>query len=498
MELQFPKKTLQCLQRVIRQTQSQEQTQEVRLPEAMPDIGRVVSCWAQPVISGKEWHADRIGVSGGVMAWVMYVPEESDTPQSVAAWLPFQMKWEIPQTQHDGTILVQPFVRSADARSLSARKLMLRVNLGICAEAMAPGEAELYMPESLPEDIRVLKKTYPVTLPVEAGEKAFQIDETFPVSDGVSPEHLVRFELRPELADWKLMADKIVFRGIAKLHVLYRGTDGQIYSWDQQIPFSQYADLDKEYDDGCSLRMVCILTNLELDILPGDQLSLKAGIAGQYVICERPMVQITEDACSPLRRVNVRTEEGKLPAILDRQTQELRVEQTVETDAAGILDLAFYPDYPQQLYTADGIQIQMPGVFQLLYRDTDGSVQNTNAYWEETWDMNMAEDAVAAATLHIAGIPKASMSSNGILMQADIRCDTEVMAQQGLPMVTGLELGELRQPDPNRPSLILRRAGEDSLWQIAKETGSTVESILSANGLTGEPSPEKMLLIPIP
>ena len=65
-------------------------------------------------------------------------------------------------------------------------------------------------------------------------------------------------------------------------------------------------------------------------------------------------------------------------------------------------------------------------------------------------------------------------------------------------MVTGVEMGEQIKPDPNRPSLILRRAGSQLLWEIAKETGSTVEAIRTANGLKEEPAAGQMLLIPVP
>jgi len=53
------------------------------------------------------------------------------------------------------------------------------------------------------------------------------------------------------------------------------------------------------------------------------------------------------------------------------------------------------------------------------------------------------------------------------------------------------------QPDPNRPSLLLQRMGEGDLWSLAKATGSTVDAILDANGLQGEPAPDQMLLIPV-
>ena len=64
-------------------------------------------------------------------------------------------------------------------------------------------------------------------------------------------------------------------------------------------------------------------------------------------------------------------------------------------------------------------------------------------------------------------------------------------------MITTLELGQSELPDPDRPSLILRRAGQDSLWSIAKACGTTVEAIQNANGGIDHPKPEQMLLIPM-
>jgi hypothetical protein len=56
---------------------------------------------------------------------------------------------------------------------------------------------------------------------------------------------------------------------------------------------------------------------------------------------------------------------------------------------------------------------------------------------------------------------------------------------------------ETTQPDPNRPSLILRRYAEDSIWELAKKTGSTVEAIQKLNGIQLEPEKDQMLLIPV-
>jgi hypothetical protein len=51
--------------------------------------------------------------------------------KAVDAWIPFQVKWDFPQTQRDGQILVVPFLKNADARSTSSRKMIVRVNVSI-------------------------------------------------------------------------------------------------------------------------------------------------------------------------------------------------------------------------------------------------------------------------------------------------------------------------------------------------------------------------------
>ena len=65
MELQFQKTGIPCLKEVLREPKNQEQTQELRLPEAYPDVGRVLGAFGVPVLRGKEWRRKEIGVSAG-------------------------------------------------------------------------------------------------------------------------------------------------------------------------------------------------------------------------------------------------------------------------------------------------------------------------------------------------------------------------------------------------------------------------------------------------
>lgn len=498
MELQFSKTQCTYLRTVSCQVQNQEQTHEVRLSDEMPDIGRVLGAWGQVLIRGKEWRGAGMGVSGGVMAWVLYAPEDGGEPRWVEAWIPFQMKWEFSDPGRDGVIQASCALRSLDVRSVSARKLMVRANIGVQGEAMVSAQTDIYTPEELPEDIQILRKTYPVRLPKEAGEKPFLLDEELTLP-GSCPrmDKLIRYELRPEMVEQKVVSDKIVFRGTAVLHILYRAEDGSLQGWSFELPFSQYTELEQDYDQDASARVCPAVTSLELDVGETGAIHLKAGLTGQYIVYDRSMLETVEDAYSPSRTVAPQIQRLQMPAVLEERKETLCAEHTVEAEGNRVVDVVFYPDFPHMLREPDGVQAELSGVFQMLYYDPEGSLRSTVSRWENKWTLPAAENSNVTVTLLPNGEPRASVAGGNADLRADVMAEVITTAEQGLPMVTGLEAGEMTQPDPNRPSLILCRAGNNSLWELAKSCGSTVEAIRSANQMQEEPTVGQMLLIPV-
>ena len=105
MEINFERKQISCLNTVLEQVQCGEQTLEIRLPEGMPDVGQVITAWGQPVARSKEWQDETLQFSGGMMVWVLYQPEDGSGERCIEGWIPFQMRWEIPEgLQHQGGI----------------------------------------------------------------------------------------------------------------------------------------------------------------------------------------------------------------------------------------------------------------------------------------------------------------------------------------------------------------------------------------------------------
>lgn len=499
MELTFTKTACPCLRKVVSQVQTQEQTQEVRLPDAMPDIGKILGSWGQVLIRSKEWRGNAMAVSGGVMTWVLYAPEDGTQAKSIEAWIPFQMRWEFPQTDRDGAICLLPLLKSVDARSTSARKMMVRANVSLLGEALEPVEPELYMPENVPEDVELLKVTYPMELPKEAGEKLFQVEDelmlpnTYPIV-----EKILHYEVLPKVLEQKVMAGRLVFRGKCGLHMLFSGEDGMMHSWDAEVPFSQYAELDRDYSPNSSAMILPVMTNLELQQDDQHRLQLKCAIAAQYVICDRVMTQIVEDAYSPVRQVKLDVQMLKMPIRLDQQREMLDLDMQLKAQADQILDVCCHVDHAQLRQNGDLADLVVPGQFQVLYYDDEGNLQSGIARGEQMWTVPSDPGNRVDAYVQMNGWPQAAVSSQSVDLMAQCEVTADVFAEQGLPMVTGITVGEAVEPDPSRPSLILRRIGDARLWDVARDCGSTVDAIRRANHMEGEPDADQILLIPVP
>ena len=490
MDLQFRKDLIPYLRTIANETESREQTQEVRLPDGMPDIGHVLTSYGQIVIRGKEWRSGGIGINGGVMTWILYAPEDGSGLQCIETWIPFQMKWDMDMAGSDGVICAQPILESVDARSVAARRLMVRAGVGMLLQAKQQEEAEIYLPDELPEDVCILQNTYPMQLPAEGGEKAFSLEEKIELPASMpAPAKILHYDITASAPDQRLLTDKLVFRGNAVLRFAYLDEGGGLRKWSCEIPFSQYAELKRDYSDAAQSKMCFAVTNLELEKDPEDQLLLKVGLLAQYTIFDRIDVSVVEDAYSPIRNVQLQTASVHLPAVLDTVSETISAQVSAQDMNLAPSDVVFYPGVPRLYRDSDGIGGTLCGSFCVLGEDQEGQLQGITKNWEKEWTIPADPNVKTELSLIAVNVDDD--------LQAQLQLEGHLLSDRDIPAVVGLELGEAAAADPDRPSLILRRMGEQSLWEIAKAAGSTREAILKANGLTQEPDPGKMLLIPV-
>lgn len=482
MELQWNKSTCHYLQPQMLPVQNLEETMELRLTDELPDIGRMICAWGQAVVRGKQWRSDSMTVSGGVNASVIYLPEDGSPMRCVEGWLPFQGKWNLPPSRREGTMRVSCLLSGLDARVLSARKMILRADLSLMGETLEPAEAEICTPGVLPEGVEVLTNVYPAVLPREAGEKNFSIEEQVRLP-GISK--WVSFCLQPILTEQTVVGSRVVLRGTG--HLRYSGIDeaGQLHFGETEIPFAQFADLDRDYENG-EVDVVLCVSSIEPESVDGGVV-VQCGLTVQYLVKERTLLEIAEDAYSPCCRLDLSTQLLQLPMELDNREEIMDVLPPMVDGQ--LLHLDFLPAQPQVFREGDALHLELPGRFQMLYRDGEGQLQSASENW-----CGKLEYAAAENTRLQPVIRQVEVSPTG----AAVTVRLHSWAEQTIPMICDIMAGDPVPAQEGRPSLLLRPMDTDSLWELAKTTGSTMDAIRKANQLVDDPQQGQLLLIPIP
>ena len=496
MELPFEKTVCRYWKQKRYALHRDEETQELRLSESMPDIGHVIGCWGQMVLRGKEWRNGSVTLSGAVMAWVLYAPADGSEPRKAETWIPFQTRVETGHQGPDGVLRVECVLRSIDARGISPRKLMLRCALGALVQILVPEQAELYAPGELPEDIEVLNRTYPMVLTRETGETAFHLDEELELPAGSPiPGELIYFTLRPRVQEQRVMGERGVFRGSCDLHVLCRDSQGKLFSTDMAVPFAQYMDLEGEYSEDAAISNLPEVTALELSLEEG-KLRLRASLVSQYIVNAVSVIRLLEDAYSPCRTVEPEYRALELPAWLEELVEDSVLSCRIPDEDTVPVDAIFFPDLPEQSRRAGETELRLSGAVQTLHQKPDGScaVHTKPAQLERTFPTEC--ETVAFCRPH--GAVSLSREGGGWRAETTVSMDRSTLGGSPIRMVAALTAGEPVTPDPDRPGLIIRAKREnETLWDIAKYCGSTVSAIQRMNQLESEPEEKRLLMIPV-
>ena len=89
MELEFDRDVIHCWEIAADGTLCQEETLETIVPDACPDILRIVAVCGQATLNGKQAREGAAAVSGSVRAVLLYQPEEGGGLRRMEAALPF-------------------------------------------------------------------------------------------------------------------------------------------------------------------------------------------------------------------------------------------------------------------------------------------------------------------------------------------------------------------------------------------------------------------------
>lgn len=503
MDLDLKREIITCYETIAEVTVTQEETQETIVPDACPDILRIIDICGQVLLNEKRAEEGRAIVSGTVLSTVLYQPESESGIRKMEIRLPFTCKQDIGALSSSGRIHASCNLRSAEARILNPRKILIRVELAVHVTAFQKAERVLFTGGGSEESDHICQQEHQIEhiLLVDAPERNFHFsDELRLQHTGDTPE-LLSCYAHANSVENRLIGNKLVFKGSIELTLLILDADGVLSQRHESLSFSQVLELaDADETADCQMSVEVMSLTFVHDLEDPSLVQMEMDFLAQAQIFSSRQATLLVDLYSTTYEMDTRQEKFSYCSQCRNMTFPQNVRELLETEelvrSIANTQVQFAP--VTQHREGNLLILRSKCRLMVLYQNES---QQLVGVWKEVpiqVQVDSPSDTVCRAcritSQEILAIPAAG----GIEFRLSAQFHFLQSQYQTCLMTTAAQLGEPRANDKPRPSVVLRLASiNESLWDIAKAYGTTTQRILQANELDETMNVEgKMLLIP--
>lgn len=505
MELEFERDTIVNYDTVAQATLCQEETLESIVPDACPDILRIVDVCGQATLSGKQAREGLAQVTGMVRAVILYQPEGAAGLRRMEVGLPFTCQAEAPGLTERGMVLASPRLRCAEARALNPRKVLLRVDLAVDVTACQPVERSICCGVANAQEGAVCQRQfqgehYQLSC---VQEKPFTFSDQLRLpSNGGEPPQILSVRAEPVCSESKLIGSKLIFKGAVEVYLLLQEPGGTLTTSHESIPFSQIMEVAGAEEDGdCRVEVEVTGFQWEADSSDGRELELTLELLAQAQVRGRRSLTLLQDLYSTAYQMDTECQLQTLCRLWEQSVRPQAVRELLETGemVRSVVDARLSLGKVEQSREGDELVLTTDAWLSVLYLDENELPQCVRRSIPVSCRLDCPENARCMCRCTCPGEVFAAPAAGGVEVRFTVEFSCLATVSDGVPTVTSASFGEARSwGGGERPSVVLRLAAPgEGLWDIAKAYGTTTEQILQANELEEEDLPlGRMLLIP--
>lgn len=504
MELNLDREHINCYGMVLDTSVYQEETLETIVPDACPDIARIVDAGGQIFLTGKNVHDGGVSASGAVKAWIFYQPEEGSGVCRMEVKIPFTVQAEVTGLRSLGQCVTTPCLCGLDARVLNPRKVLVRADIGMGLQVFQPQELVLCRGISCVEQEGVQQRCAQHTAYLTAAvqEKEFTFYDEVRLSAGPGG----RAELLSVRADaWcgesKIIGNKLIFKGEVSMQLRYLAA-GELCSMRCPMPFSQIMEIEGVGEDADCELAVCV-TDVDCAVAGEDSRTLNVTLAllGQAVVRDRHPVTVLQDAYSTVHQLHTQQDNCSLEQLVECAARPQSVRELLETGSAvkSVIDATVSVSQMKQNREESQLILSADLRLNILYLDEDETLQSLSRIMTVSGRLELPVQSTCRCRCQCPGEIYAVPAAGGVEVRFNPEFHCLITRCKTVPVVTGARLGDLLSAqEGEHPSVVLRMAAHgEELWDIAKAYATTQERIRQANQLDEDTLPTgKMLLIP--
>lgn len=481
------------------------------LPDYCPDIQRILKCRVSPNITSRNISGDRLNIEGTLSVRLIYLDSDGMKARCCENSAPFSASIDIKSTPENAVAFTSTRTEYLNCRAVSPRKVDIHGAVSVCAKIYGKAQQNLSCCIS-GKDVQQKIETKTLSNLVGIGQQQFSAEETFSTGENKpAPEMILRSDASIIADDYKIMPNKVVFKGKATVKLLYTDNAAaeNLETLEYEIPISQIIDVPGVNEESRCVINAEILSHDEQIRRDSDDaagmICTEMKIAAAVMAYNNKETAVVTDMYSTEYDAETETQNIKLTKLIDIIKGSFTEKSTVslpEVQASKIIDIWHDGCSASAVKNADKFEIHGKINLCILAADAD----NIPFYVERALEFSHNEAAPETSddiTAEITIVPTLIGYSAPNGNSADIKITFDfysgIYDSQSQSMVISASADESATAGKDRgASLIICYASKgESLWDIARRYYTSVSAIKQENDIPGDTAPASgMLLIP--
>ena len=490
MESALKEHQLRCYRRVYEGRKTVEVSGETVVPDTLPDIGVIGEITMHPLVRSKRAALGQAAMEGELEAAVSYLPEEEDGFCVLHLTLPWLGEFTGETLGETAAVMGGVQVRMMEARLLNPRKLLVKAQLDVEISAYEPGELNFWSEGEHDGAVQIRRETLSCGLIGTVCERSFAVTDTYPLSGSLQNGELLHSRVSFRVEEVKTIANKLIVKGNAFTDAVLADSRGETETVHFATAFSFIAETDCEQ---VTPEVLCQLfaTGVYYEV-SADGLNLEMEVHGvcQMAVYVPQTLNLVTDAYSNLFACEAKRTE--LEVLTDHRSGPRRETLTAAlTGDEGLQTLELFTVSPLAVQkTGDGAQVPLQLSACVRTESGERAWLHQVIYWQLA--LEEGEWVNSLQILDAGG----NLSGNAVSLRLTVEAELCRETWETCGAVSDIALDETRPTGRDRPSLTVLRTG-GTLWDLAKDNGSSVELIRRLNSLDEtEIGPDTLLLIP--
>lgn len=475
------------------------------VPDSKPDILDTICTSGVVSIYKKEVQDEKVRLDGCINTYIMYMPDGADDiVRGLNTTVDFSENISVPEARDGMGVVSDVSIKSIEAKVINGRKVGIKAALEVRLKIYSNEDVEIVNEIQNRDDIQILKEDLKVNSLIGQGETKIYAKDNIQIDNIDDLAEILKAQISLTDKDIKVSYNKVLTKAEAEIKIMYLTEDNRINTINYKIPVVGFIDIPNVSEDNIcdvnyEIKNIIIKPNAQEE----HSIYVEMEIEVKCYVYENKQINLIQDLYSP--NENLEFDNKQISAIIDKQNK-IDVKQIRENvnfqdvDGLKLIDVDVSASILNETKINSKILYEAELNMKFLFENSKSQIIVKEAKIPFEYTLENLQNGESLNTDNVIDIKNQDFilqDGGNVDCNIDLQIATNMYRTANINTIDNIqENGDREEQDYSIVIYVVKKG--DTLWNIAKQFGSTVESIAKVNDIenANQIMPGQKLFIP--